>query len=185
VDFGEYFYYDEESPTCLKWKIDRYGGRNKKVIIKKQDSYAGTYVGNHGYYVVNINRTPTLVHRIIYALHFGEIPKGMTIDHIDGDKKNNKISNLRCVSYKINHQNKNMYLSNNSGVTGVSKRKDRTGAFYWVAEWVVSDTKRKSKWFSCLKYGEDLAKQLAIISRDNAILSLIDSGELYTERHGK
>ena len=42
-------------------------------------------------------------HRTIYEANFGPIPKDETdrsyeIHHIDGDKNNNSIDNLKCVS---------------------------------------------------------------------------------------
>ena len=40
----------------------------------------------------------SLLHREIYKLFVGDIPKNMQIDHIDGCKSNNKLSNLRLVS---------------------------------------------------------------------------------------
>ena len=39
-----------------------------------------------------------LLHREIYKLFVGDIPKKMQIDHIDGCKSNNKLSNLRLVT---------------------------------------------------------------------------------------
>ena len=44
-------------------------------------------------------------HRVIYEMHHGPIPKHLEIDHIDGDKRNNKIENLRAVSHKANLEN--------------------------------------------------------------------------------
>ena len=37
-------------------------------------------------------------HRRVWEKHWGEIPDGHHIHHIDGDKHNNDISNLLCVS---------------------------------------------------------------------------------------
>jgi hypothetical protein len=44
-------------------------------------------------------------HRIIWSLHNGEIPEGMLIDHIDGNKQNNKIDNLRLATRTQNNNN--------------------------------------------------------------------------------
>ena len=44
-------------------------------------------------------------HRIIWVLLNGDIPAGMEIDHIDGDRINNNISNLRLVTRRENLQN--------------------------------------------------------------------------------
>lgn len=46
-----------------------------------------------------------LLHREIYKLFVGDIPKNMQIDHIDGCKSNNKLSNLRLVTQFENMAN--------------------------------------------------------------------------------
>nr|WP_283956499.1 HNH endonuclease signature motif containing protein [Escherichia coli] len=60
--------------------------------------------------------------RSVYAY---EIPNGHEIDHIDGDKKNNNIDNLRAVSRAVNSRNKRKLTGNTSGVTGVDFLKRR------------------------------------------------------------
>lgn len=50
-----------------------------------------------------------LRHRVIWFYFNGEIPKGMQIDHISGDKTDNRLENLRCVSPFENTHNENTY----------------------------------------------------------------------------
>jgi hypothetical protein len=55
---------------------------------------------------VFINGDEYLVHRCIYIYHHGDIQeKGLYIDHIDCEKTNNRIQNLRLVTPKENDQN--------------------------------------------------------------------------------
>lgn len=60
---------------------------------------------NKGYLQVNLgNYGVHLVHRLVWQYHTGEEPDGI-LDHIDGNKTNNKIENLRIVSYQENAWN--------------------------------------------------------------------------------
>lgn len=62
---------------------------------------------NNGYKELNLTiNTQTnksfYVHRLVVETWIGEIPSKMTINHIDGDKSNNNLSNLEIVSYSDN-----------------------------------------------------------------------------------
>ena len=56
-----------------------------------------------GYRFVGVGGKHRFVHRIIYALHYGVLPP--LIDHINGDKADNHISNMREASRSMNAQN--------------------------------------------------------------------------------
>jgi hypothetical protein len=59
-----------------------------------------------GYKVVRINRKNYSSHRLIYMFHNGEITEGLHIDHINQDKSNNNIENLRLVTNQENGFNR-------------------------------------------------------------------------------
>lgn len=44
-------------------------------------------------------------HRVIWVMHYGEIPEGLEVDHKDRDKTNNRIDNLRLVNSAGNKWN--------------------------------------------------------------------------------
>lgn len=58
---------------------------------------------NNEYYVVNLGRKTHFVHRLVCEAFIGAIPKGMTVNHKDGNKANNRAENLEILSYKDNH----------------------------------------------------------------------------------
>jgi len=74
-------------------------------------------LGNRGYLVVNIKCSGYLVHRIVYKLHHGVDPDH--IDHINGDKLDNRIENLRSVSQTENGKNVKLNKNNKIGYLGV------------------------------------------------------------------
>jgi hypothetical protein len=59
-----------------------------------------------GYRQIAINRKLYQTHRLIYIFHNGEIADGLYTDHIDRDKSNNNIENLRLVTNQENGFNR-------------------------------------------------------------------------------
>lgn len=88
---------------------------------------AGT-VSRHGYLQVSIDKKLYHGHRIIWRMVKGEIPVGMCIDHIDNDKLNNKLENLRLATMSNNNCNRSMSSNNTSGLKGASYER-RSGKF--------------------------------------------------------
>jgi len=71
-----------------------------------------------------------LAHRVIWAMHYGEWPN--VIDHINGDRSDNRIKNLRNVDQAINTRNNRLDHRNKSGVSGVRKSIYKTKTS-WIA----------------------------------------------------
>jgi hypothetical protein len=70
-------------------------------------------------------------HRVIWALAHGDIPEGMSIDHINGNGADNRLSNLRLTSHSENLKNSRLSRKNTSGALGVYWKKD-------VCKWVAT-----------------------------------------------
>lgn len=70
---------------------------------KKKGQILKLCEAKNGYMVVNIKRTTKYVHRLVAKAFIDSIPPKMTINHKDGNKTNNKVSNLEIVSYSDNH----------------------------------------------------------------------------------
>lgn len=58
-----------------------------------------------GYLRVGIFGKGFQVHRLVWKLCYGAIPEGYFIDHIDGNKLNNRLENLRLATYTENNRN--------------------------------------------------------------------------------
>ena len=131
------FYYDGER---LRWKIQPRLG-----CIRHAGDVAGC-VKSGGYRVVGYKGKSFYAHRLIWKLVYGSAPKDQ-IDHIDGNRDNNKIDNLRDVSHKENQRNRRIAKDNKPGYTGVyfSRRKKN-----YYARITTLEGKRK-----CLGYFDD------------------------------
>lgn len=80
---------------------------------------AGQLAGSHKstYAVVKISNNQYKLHRVIFMMHHGYCAEN--IDHINGDKHDNRIENLRTATVAENRQNKALDVRNKSGIKGV------------------------------------------------------------------
>lgn len=109
--------YDPDT-GLFKWKARFHGGRR-----------AGT-VTREGYIRINIGCMSFKAHRLAWIMHYGVVPEpGRHMDHINGDKTDNRICNLRVVGSKENQENRCRPKSNTSGFKGVAKCKGRYRAY--------------------------------------------------------
>lgn len=58
------------------------------------------------------------VHRIVWETFNGEIPVGMEIDHIDTNRSNNALSNLRLATHRQNCNNKQTLINKRASMLG-------------------------------------------------------------------
>lgn len=178
------FYYDETSPSCLRWARDVSTGRGGRNVRFPAGSVAGS-IGGKRYWHVMLNWKDYKVHRIIWEIANGSLGEGDVIDHIDGNSKNNRLDNLRKTDMKVNSMNRKKGSNNTSGKTGVSCTSNGEGTYYWTAFWKDMNMKHKSKCFSISKLGLLPAFTLACQYREAAIEELNKQGAAYTERHGE
>ena len=63
------------------------------------------YKDKRGYYHVRIKKQTYKLHRIVFYMFHGRDPEKKVIDHINGNKGDNRILNLRAVTYRQNLKN--------------------------------------------------------------------------------
>ena len=73
--------------------------RSNNKIVKSCTTTKGAR-----YKRIMINGEHYVLHRIIYQMHYGNLLSNEVIDHIDRNKQNNKIENLRKANVFINNQ---------------------------------------------------------------------------------
>ena len=110
---NERYWYDEVSGE-LRYKV-----RVSPTSRVEVNGVAGS-INWSGYRVVSVNGKQHRVHRLIWIMLVGEIPDGHQIDHIDGNRANNHISNLRLATRVENGRNAKKRCDNTSGTKGVS-----------------------------------------------------------------
>ena len=102
----------------LFWKIPK-KGMNKSI----NGDYPAGWDNGEGYIKLSFLNKSYYAHQIVFFMHYGTLPK--FIDHIDGNKSNNKIENLRESTLQQNNCNKKINnINSKSKVRGVCPSKD-------------------------------------------------------------
>lgn len=120
-------------------------------------------------------------HRVIWFYFNGEIPQGMQIDHISGDKLDNRLENLRCVTPYDNTHNKNTYKKFLKSVKSEERRKKISEALKGTK---MTDTRYKKCEPTMFKKGHSTSQEIRNkISKKNSkpILQINSNGNIVRE----
>ncbi len=101
--------------------------------INRRQAKIGTVLGSPhgtGYLTVWYVNKNYFIHRVIWLMVYGEWPE--QVDHIDGDRSNNRIQNLRKVTPYENSKNRNLSKANKSGFNGVRQLPNGSWKAYTV-----------------------------------------------------
>jgi hypothetical protein len=125
----ELLQYDPDT-GCLVWRKT-----NRRAGTKHYSGYRNVFVDNRCY----------IEHRVIWVWVFGEWPD-CDIDHVNRQRDDNRLVNLRLASRAENCQNQPIRRSNKSGVTGVYYHK---ASQKWAAVINVGSKQRHLGTFEC------------------------------------
>lgn len=100
--------------------------KDGELYWKKTQYLAGT-IDKYGYIQIKLMNKLYKAHRLIFAYHNDFMPK--EIDHIDGNRSNNNIENLRAATRSQNQFNSKLRKDSSSGIKGViwDKSKQKWG----------------------------------------------------------
>ena len=183
IDWSELFYYDESSPSCLRYAKDIGVGAYKDDVagfINRNGKYARYKVGFRG--------KEYMVHRIIYQMFYGNITSDMVINHIDTNPMNNLVGNLEMCTVAENNRRTHREVRGELSTTNTSG----VNCFRYTINEYGHETchlffrdilgRKCSKKFSCNKYGKERATEFAL-KYLSEILQLINNERTFLEKN--
>lgn len=128
----------EKMLEYLQYKPDGTLWWKYQVSNCKMDRPIGT-INSKGYLIFSFFKVRLLVHRAIYFYHHGEFPPELT-DHINGDRTDNRIENLRSVTSRQNNLNNEKTRA--GSLYGIAKDKGKYRARYQMGDKKISLRRR-------------------------------------------
>jgi hypothetical protein len=102
--------YDPETGSFFWHKSNS----NRAIVGEK----AGT-LRPDGYTIITINGMRYRAHHLAWLYAYGELPPSTHVDHINGDRGDNRIENLRLASHGENLMNRGRQVNNRAGYKGI------------------------------------------------------------------
>jgi len=150
------FNYNQHTGELSFKKRPSHHFKSKSAHTNWNNNKAGSilnYVGNHGYIELSLDYKKHLAHRVIWLIVHGELPN--EIDHVNGNKTDNRLLNLKNVTRSQNCKNLPIHRKNKIGITGLRMRGSSYevyissgGKTYWLGstrDFFEACCKRKSE----------------------------------------
>jgi hypothetical protein len=134
-----------------------YAKRRPRIQV---GAIAGHTHKGHGYVQIKLDDKLYLAHRLAWLYEYGAFPVAQ-LDHINRNRTDNRLANLRCATNAENCQNRQVQTNSTSGHAGVTWSKIW---LKWHARISVNNKRIHLGWFK--------NKDDAIAARDNAKLTL-------------
>ena len=154
----ELFYYKDGE---LYWK--------ERIHSSIDLSKPAGYIDTNGYRAIQIEGKLYRAHRLVWKYHYGKDPKEF-IDHIDGNKSNNNMENLREATRQQNSYNRGPQKNNKLGIKGVSKYGNK-----YIATIFINDKRKYLGFFDTIEEArlareeaeKKLFKEFSVLNRDD------------------
>ena len=106
-----------------EYLLENYTYDSSGLLLEKSGKPTKCYFKKDGYVICYIKGKLQRLHRLIFLYHHGYMPK--MIDHINQNRADNRVENLRECTNQQNMANTTAYSTNKLGVKGVRRHKGK------------------------------------------------------------
>lgn len=119
--------YDPETGIFVWKNRERELFKSQRSFAQWNDKYSGKIAGtkkkDSGYIIISVFKNLVRAHHLAWIIQYGTKPTG-EIDHINGNRDDNRILNLRDITKAENAKNKCLSKRNKTGFHGISLHKN-------------------------------------------------------------
>lgn len=123
---------------------------------RKNAKFPAGGIQPHGYIKIHFQKKAHYAHRLAWLYVYGELPS-KEVDHINGNKTDNRIANLRLVSRSENAQNMRSHFDNSAKIKGVCFCKGK-----WLAQICINNKKQQLGFFDSKEMAANAYKKAAL-----------------------
>lgn len=160
----ELFNYNQDTGE-LTWKV-------RSAYNVQPGAEAGS-VSGQGYREVQIAGRTHKCHRLIWMMTYGNFPSTTDIDHINGDRADNRLTNLRLASRKQNPANRKVPANSSSGFKGVAPHGKGFRAYLTVNGSRINLGTRSSAKEAADLYDASAIEHYGVFARTNKMMGLL------------
>ena len=131
------------------------------LLVPQIKTYLWHIIGGYAQATIPKVQIKLCLHRFVISLTT-ELIAGLEIDHINNNKLDNRLINLRQVTGSTNQRNRRYFKQSKNHVIGVTKINEKWRA---TAPALGNSKKRRYAYFKISEYGNDVAYQLAVNKR--------------------
>lgn len=130
-----------------------YDPKTGKISRVDRKNSSGS-IDSYGYLILKIKGVQWKAHRLAWAKFYKQSPEN-NIDHINGNKLDNRISNLRDVKQRINIINRDLEPNPDTGVVGVYLDKSTKGLIAKYTTRILGKTYRFRKLDDAIRFRKE------------------------------
>lgn len=119
-NFGGGIKFKNNTPELFEYVKKHFKYNSDGTLTRTDRKNSNGSIDKYGYLIIKVKTAQMKAHRIVWLLHNGSLPTyPITLDHINGNKLDNRIENLRLSNQKMQTLNIKRKPNKDTGEVGI------------------------------------------------------------------